>query len=328
MRLGLSELLDHTRPDHVYWAAVTPRPSDSGRQNRVPRIALCGAPIDVAAGMQESLFGPVCPVILTSATLTTGGSFEFLRERLGLTPERCSKPVKTLTLGSPFDYEKNALLYVARDLPDPGQPAVFERAAIERAVEVVKRTRGRAFVLCTSFRMVEATAEALRSALPKSIHVLKQGEVARGKLLDDFRKDISSVLVGTTSFWQGVDVPGESLTCVVMMKLPFAVPDDPLVQARVESLRERGRNPFNEYQVPQAIMMFRQGFGRLIRTRKDRGIVAVLDPRLITKRYGETFLASLPPCAVTTGLDGLSDFVTDMDGEGNAIGDTVAGTVL
>jgi ATP-dependent DNA helicase DinG len=171
--------------------------------------------------------------------------------------------------------------------------------------------------------MVDATAEALRTALPSSIKILKQGEGARGKLLDDFRKDTSSVLVGTTSFWQGVDVPGESLTCVVMMKLPFAVPDDPLVQARVESLRERGRNPFNEYQVPQAIMMFRQGFGRLIRTRKDRGIVAVLDPRLVTKRYGETFLASLPSCAVTTELDQISGFIRDMDGEGHAISEVV-----
>ena len=150
--------------------------------------------------------------------------------------------------------------------------------------------------------MVDAVARALREALPKKLKVLVQGEIARGKLLESFRRDVSSVLVGTTSFWQGVDVPGESLTCVVMMKLPFAVPDDPLVQARVESLRERGRNPFNEYQVPQAVMMFRQGFGRLIRSSTDRGIVAILDPRVATKSYGETFLRSLPECAVTTDL--------------------------
>jgi ATP-dependent DNA helicase DinG len=312
MRNTLEQLLSQSNSGWVYWCAVAPRantnPFVKNTAPRVPRLALQGAPIEVAAALQESLFGKICPVILTSATLASGGSFEFLRERLGLSPELSKVEVETLGLGSPFDYQNNALLYLGRDLPDPYHGSYFENAAMERAGEVLLRTAGRAFVLCTSFRMVDATAQLLRRTLPKSIEVLKQGERSRGKLLNDFRADVHSVLVGTTSFWQGVDVPGESLSCVVIMKLPFAVPDDPLVQARVESLKEKGRDAFNEYQVPQAVMMFRQGFGRLIRTATDKGVVAILDPRIATKGYGKTFLESLPDCAVTDDLEELKKF--------------------
>ena len=346
-RVALSEILGQLRPDYVYWVALQPRQS-SGESNRVPRLSLHAAPIEIAAALRKTVFDAIRPVVLTSATLTTGQDFEFLRARLGLddktiqaaraaaakadtnendtseaatseaaTIERIVRrnkkdeapaEVQTLSLGSPFDYANNALLYVGRDLPDPSHGAYFENAAIERAVDVVERTRGRAFVLCTSFRMVDATARRLRDTLPPEIRVFAQGEGARGALLENFRRDTSSVLVGTASFWQGVDVPGESLSCVVLMKLPFAVPDDPMVQARVESLRERGGNPFAQYQVPQAVMMFRQGFGRLIRTHQDRGIVAILDPRVSTKGYGRTFLDSLPDCPVTFELDDIAEF--------------------
>ncbi|MBW3637884.1 MAG: ATP-dependent DNA helicase, partial [Armatimonadetes bacterium] len=287
MRKASREILEQSRAGYVYWASSVPRlPDGPGKAARVPRLSLHGAPIEVAQAMRASLFDQFRPVILTSATMTTGGSFDFLIERLGLSnaelgvgsaessreseiPPTPHSPletphleIRTLTLGSPFNFRKNALVYVAQDLPDPTTNVTFwEEAAVKRAAEVVKRTDGRAFILCTSFRMVDQTARFLEKVMPARIRILKQGGMARGQLLSEFRSDISSVLVGTTSFWQGVDVPGESLSCVVILKLPFAVPDEPLVQARVETIKKRGRDAFNEYQVPQAVMMFRQGFG-------------------------------------------------------------------
>ena len=338
MRRSVRDILGQTRDGYVYWTQSVPRlPDGFGKPARVPRLSLHGAPIEVAASMRESVWKQFKPTILTSATLTTGGSFDFLVERLGLSvppvvaaaaptapatatnesdaPAPDDAPeefdVRTLTLGSPFDYPKNALIYVAADLPDPStNVSMWESAAIRRAAEVVKRTDGKAFILCTSYRLLDQTAQFLEKVLPARIRVLRQGSMARGKLLSEFRKDTHSILVGTTSFWQGVDVPGESLSCVIIMKLPFAVPDEPMVQARVETIKERGQDAFVGYQVPQAVMMFRQGFGRLIRTASDRGIVAILDPRVVTKPYGRTFLESLPPCNRTEELDRISLFVT------------------
>ena len=355
MRRSVRDILGQTRDGYVYWTQSVPRlPDGFGKAERVPRLSLHGAPIEVAQSMRESVWKQFKPTILTSATLTTGGSFDFLVERLGLsvppiiaeaaeeksgktfgapkaqtakTPVAKSKApdaatateseapeefdVRTLTLGSPFDYSKNALIYVAADLPDPSTNVTFwEEAAIKRAAEIIKRTDGKAFILCTSYRLVDQTARFLERVMPARIRILRQGEMARGKLLSEFRKDTHSVLVGTTSFWQGVDVPGESLSCVIIMKLPFAVPDEPMVQARVETIKERGQDAFVGYQVPQAVMMFRQGFGRLIRTATDRGIVAIMDPRVKTKPYGRTFLESLPDCNRTEELDRVSLFVT------------------
>jgi ATP-dependent DNA helicase DinG len=307
-------ILEQSQEGYVYWASAMPRPLESlGRVARVPRLSLHGAPIEVADPMKSALFDAIQPVVLTSATLTTGGSFEFLKERLGLTLYQEEAPgngpaVDTLTLGSPFDYRENVLVYLAGDLPDPVNATHWEAGALRRCGELVKLSGGRAFVLCTSFKLVEQTARYLSETLPETVRVMRQGELPRGRLLAEFRQDVSSVLVGTTSFWQGVDVPGESLSCVIIMKLPFAVPDEPLVAARVEALKSRGRDAFLEYQVPRAVMMFRQGFGRLIRTNTDSGVVAVLDPRIAVKGYGRVFLESLPPARVTQDLAGVEAF--------------------
>ncbi len=350
MRRAAKLIVSQSEAGYVYWASAAPRLGDGiGSAARVPRLSVHGAPIEVSEALREGLFGKFKPVILTSATLTTGASFDFLIDRLGLnaapeeegdkaitavapifrakqteklqgaTPEELAasakpiEPPRTLTLGSPFDYPKNALVYVAADLPSPkNNVSMWEEAAVKRCAEVVKRTEGRAFVLCTSFRLVDQVAAFLERVLGRQIRILRQGEMARGALLDEFRRDVHSVLVGTTSFWQGVDVPGESLSCVVIMKLPFAVPDEPMIQARVEEIKARGGDAFGSYQVPQAVMLFRQGFGRLIRTASDKGVVAILDPRVKSERYGQTFLDSLPPCEVTNQIERLSLFCAGM----------------
>ncbi|MCS6860635.1 MAG: ATP-dependent DNA helicase [Abditibacteriales bacterium] len=299
---GLESILKQDRDNHVYWVTIQSRPG-VGRGPSSVRASLNMAPIDVAEGLRVQLFNAIKPVVMTSATLSTGGSFEFIKSRLGL--DEC----KTLRIGSPFDYKNQVMIYVAEDLPDPSaRNADFERQAIERAAEILKITDGRAFVLCTSHRMVAQTHAGLSEKLPH-LRILQQGEMPRGKLVEEFRADVKSVLVGTTTFWQGIDVPGEALQCVVLMRLPFAVPDDPLVEARMESLQKRNEDPFYGYQVPQAIIMFRQGFGRLIRHRDDYGLVAILDPRVIRKRYGEMFLASLPECRSTGSLEAVKRFL-------------------
>jgi ATP-dependent DNA helicase DinG len=302
---GLESILKQDRENHVYWATVQARPS--GGRGAV-RASLCMAPIDVAEGMRVQLFNAIKPVVMTSATLSTSGSFEFIKSRIGLDDANASVRCASLRIGSPFDYKKQVMIYVAEDLPDPSsRNAEFERLAIERAAEILKISDGRAFVLCTSYRMVNQTHAQLSEQLPH-LHVLRQGEMPRGKLVEEFRADVKSALVGTSTFWQGIDVPGEALQCVILMRLPFAAPDDPLVEARMEALQKRNEDPFYGYQVPQAIIMFRQGFGRLIRHRDDYGLVAILDPRVVRKRYGEMFLASLPECRSTGMLETVKRF--------------------
>jgi ATP-dependent DNA helicase DinG len=257
-------------------------------------LKLMSSPIDVAQALRDDLFTQIPTVILTSATLAVGREdFSFFRDRIGLTKAR------ELKLGSPFDYAQQASLVLPDRMPDPGDsPAVYEQAVIARIRQHIGDTTGGCFVLFTSYRMLQNCARALSPWFSRQNRLLLcQGEgLQRTALLERFRKDGSAVLFGTETFWQGVDVPGDALKNVIITKLPFSVPDHPLLEARVERIRQRGGNPFMEYQVPEAAIKLRQGFGRLIRSASDTGQVVILDPRIRSKPYGRIFLESLPDC--------------------------------
>lgn len=286
--------LGQTMDEAVYWVEV------SGRKQE--RTELLCAPIDVAPVLREELFNKVKTCILTSATLSSGASdFHFVKERLGVTRSN------ELRLGSPFDFRSNVKLILPRHMPDPTeQSGAFESAVCECIKKYVHQTQGRAFVLFTSYSMLRNCATRLGSWLSRNEYSLysQADGMPRTLLLERFRNDPRGVLFGADSFWQGVDVPGDALQNVIITKLPFSVPDHPLLEARLDAIRGRGGNPFMEYQVPEAIIKLKQGFGRLIRSKTDRGQVAILDPRVRTKRYGRLFLESLPECEVVSDDDG------------------------
>ncbi|MCX8030144.1 MAG: DEAD/DEAH box helicase [Thermodesulfovibrionales bacterium] len=290
--LGL--LLQKRLENHVYWA-----------EKEAKSIRLVATPIDIALLIKKNVFDILRPSILCSATLSTNGNFDFIKERLGI------QEADSLLLKSPFNYKDQVLIYIPDDMPEPNEE-FFDEEVIKKVKDIVEITKGRTLVLFTNYRLLNKTYERLSQ--DTNLIFLKQGEADSYTLIEEFKKIDNSVLLGTYTFWQGIDLPGDELQCVVITKLPFAVPDEPLVQARMELLINSGKNPFYHYQIPTAAILLKQGFGRLVRSKSDKGVVAILDSRIIIKGYGKEFIKSLPECRVTNSLVEFKNFMETLKG--------------
>lgn len=289
----LKFLLQASDPNYVYFLEI-----------RGKGVFLRASPIDVSAIVRDELLQRNDGAILTSATMTVDGSFDYVRGRLGV------EQAFEVCLPSEFDFRHQSVLYLPRRMPEP-RSDMFASSVADELTQLLAVTKGRAFVLFTSYANLRAVHARLAATLPYPL--LVQGAAPRTTLLREFRNTPHSVLLATSSFWQGVDVAGDTLSCVVIDKLPFASPGDPITAARMEAIEARGGNPFAEYQVPLAILTLLQGLGRLIRHRHDRGVLALLDPRVRTKGYGRRFLASLPPAPITNDLSDVAAFLSDSE---------------
>ena len=292
---ALTAYLNQHMQDYVYWLEITAR-------KRFPRVTLKGVPIDVSEELQEQVFNKVERIVMTSATLTTNKNFDFIKNRTGYQPN------EELVLATPFDYPSQALLYIPEDLPLPNsEPEPYFEALANRCRELILAAEGKTFVLFTSYQTLNQVYEQLEF-LGNEYQLLKQGDLSPNQMIARF-KEIPSVIFGTNSFWQGVDIPGESLKSVIITKLPFDVPSEPLTEARMEALRKSGIDPFRHYQIPRAIIQLKQGFGRLIRKKSDTGVVSILDSRMVHRSYGKQFLASLPDCKMSREIKDVRDFL-------------------
>jgi len=288
LKAALEFWMESGDPSFVYWVEAR----GGGRY-------LQATPIDVSPILRERLFERVDTIILTSATLAVAGSFQYTQERLGL------QGARALIVPGQFNYETQALLYIPEQMPDPRDPS-FADAAASEILQLLHLSHGRAFVLFTSHQQMRQVYDKIVFDIPYP--TLLQGTGPRHALLEEFRKTPNCVLFATSSFWQGVDVPGQQLSCVIIDKLPFAAPTDPVVAARIRRIREQDGNPFYDYQIPQAVLALKQGFGRLIRSRSDRGVLALLDSRIRRQRYGQVFFDSLPNYRVTSNLNEVENF--------------------
>jgi ATP-dependent DNA helicase DinG len=285
----LAEILESDSKEHVFWC-----------ETRGRGIFLWASPINISLIMRDRLFSRIDSAILTSATLSTGGNFQFAKARLGL------EEADELIVPSHFDFATQSILYVPRNIPEPREEG-WVRHASKEIETILGASKGRAFLLFTSYSQMEQVYESLRGRIP--FPMLIQGEMSKSALLNLFRSTPNAVLFATSSFWQGVDVQGEQLSCVVIDKLPFSVPSDPVVAARIAQINESGGNAFYDYQIPTATILLKQGMGRLIRSKADRGILALLDKRILTKSYGRVFLRSLPPAPLTHDSKHICNFL-------------------